>query len=140
MLDHLAQDIGGEKVSNLTPARLAKWAAERKEQGAGPFTVNMELSALGTLLRHTASFLNVQLPDVVGAARPLLHHLQLIGAGSRRTRRPNEDELAAVLKHVEERDPIVADAMRVAAITGLRRGEVVRKLRWADVDKTPLAP
>jgi integrase len=79
--------------------------------------------------------MNLQLPDVTGQARPLLLHLQLIGAGNRRTRRPTDDELAAVLKWVQKKAPVVADAMRVAAITGLRRGELVRKLKWSEVDK-----
>ena len=71
----------------LTPARLVQWASKRKTEGAGPYTVNMELSCLGTTLRHVASFLNMQLPDVSGQARPLLLHLQLIGGGARRARR-----------------------------------------------------
>ena len=72
MLNHLAEDLGHEHVAALTPARLARWASDRKAEGAGPWTVNQELSALGTLLRHVASFLNLQLPDVTGQARPLL--------------------------------------------------------------------
>lgn len=135
MLEHLDEDLGHERVVDLTPERLVHWARFRHDQGAGPYTVNMELSALGTVLRHTASYLNVSFPDVIGAARPMLHHLQLIGGGARRTRRPTEDEFAAVLAYVQQRDAIAADAMRVAAITGLRRSEVVKKLRWADVDE-----
>lgn len=134
MLEHLDEDLGGESGEALTPARLVQWANKRKSEGAGPYTVNMELSALGTTLRHAASFLNLQLPDVTGQARPLLLHLQLIGGGVRRTRRPSEDELTAVLAYVEERDKIAADAMRVAAITGLRRSELVKKLRWDEID------
>lgn len=135
MLKHLEEDLGHERVVDLEPARLLRWAASRKEQGAGPYTVYMELMALGTALRHAASFLNLQFPDVVGQARPLLLHMQLIGAGNRRTRRPTEDELAAVLAWVRARDPVAADAMQVAAITGLRRSELVRKLAWSDIDE-----
>jgi len=136
VLQHLDYDLGHEAVVALTPARLVQWANMRKEQGAGPYTVNMELSALGTVLRHAASFMNLQgLPEVTGQARPLLLHLQLIGAGNRRTRRPTDDELAAVLKWVQKKSPVVADAYRVAAITGLRRGEVVKKLKWSEIDK-----
>jgi len=134
MLQHLEDDLGHEAVTALTPAKLVQWASARKAEGAGPYTVNMELSALGTTLRHAASFMNLQLPDVTGQARPLLLHLQLIGAGARRTRRPNEDELQAVLAFVEARDKVAADAMRVAAITGLRRSELVKKLQWAEID------
>jgi integrase len=139
MLEHLVEDLGFETVEKLTPARLVQWASKRKAEGAGPYTVNMELSALGTTLRHAASFLNLQLPDVTGQARPLLLHLELIGGGVRRTRRPSEDELAAVLAHVEKSDRQAADAMRVAAITGLRRSELVKKLLWVDINEATKA-
>lgn len=134
MLAHLDEDLGSERVADLTPQRLAQWAKMRAEQGAGGYTVNMELSALGTAIRHTASFLNVPLTDVVGMARPLLHYGQLIGGGNRRTRRPTEDELSRLLVWLEARNPVVADAVRVAAITGLRRGELAR-IEWADLDE-----
>jgi integrase len=134
MLKHLQDDLGHERVCDLTPARLVKWASTRKAEGAGPYTINMELSCLGTTLRHAGSFLGVQVPDVAGLARPTLMHLQLIGGGVRRTRRPTEDELQAVLAYVEARDKVAADAMRVAAITGLRRSELVRKLKWSEID------
>ena len=134
MLNHLHEDLGHESVTALTPARLVQWASRRKAEGAGPWTVNQELSALGTMLRHAASFANLQLPDVTGQARPLLTHLQLIGAGARRTRRPTEDELQAVLAYVEARSKPTADAMRVAAVTGLRRSELVLKLKWGEID------
>lgn len=135
MAKRLEDYLGFEPVAALTPARLVQWAAARKKEGAGPYTINMELSYLGTVLRHTASFLDLQLPDVTGQARPLLLHLQLIGAGNRRTRRPTEDELAAVLTWVRERSPVAADGMLVASITGLRRSELVTKLQWADIDE-----
>ena len=134
MLSHLSEDLGTEPVRGLTPQRLVQWARMRREQGAGGYTVNMELSALGTAIRHTASFLNIVLPDVVGAARPLLSYGQLIGGGTRRTRNPTADELAALIGWLErERTPVVVDAVRVAAITAMRRGEICR-IAWADVD------
>lgn len=134
MLEHIVEDLGHETVDSLTPARLVQWASKRKAEGAGPYTVNMELSCLGTTLRHVASFTNMQLPDVTGQARPLLLHLQLIGAGARRTRRPTEDELQAVLRFVQSKDPRAADGMRVLAITGLRRSELVIKTTWDAID------
>lgn len=134
MLEHLAEDLGPERVRDLSPQRLAKWARERQAQGAGGYTVNMELSQLGTAIRHTASFLGVTLPDVTGAARPLLQYGQLITGGARRTRRPTEDELSALLSWLDQNSAVVADAVRVAAITGLRRSELAR-IAWSDVDE-----
>lgn len=134
MVKHLDEDLGHERITDLTPARIMRWAVKRKEEGAGPYTVNMELSCLGTMLRIVGSYAHAQLPDVTGQARPLLLNMQLIGAGNRRTRRPTDDELAAVLAWVAEREPAAADAMRVAAITGLRRSELVLKLLWHEID------
>lgn len=134
MLAHLAEDLGPESVRSLTPQKLVKWARMRHDQGAGGYTVNMELSALGTAIRHTASFLNITLPDVVGAARPLLHYGQLIGGGTRRTRNPTDDELAALIGWLtENRTAVVVDAVRVASITAMRRGEICR-IAWDDLD------
>lgn len=133
MLAHLVEDLGPERVIDLTPARLAAWARARHEQGAGGYTVNMELSQLGTVIRHTAAFLQVVLPDVVGAARPLLHYGQLITGGTKRSRRPTEDELQRLLQWLDGQSSVVADAVRVSAITGMRRSELAR-IQWADVD------
>lgn len=135
MLEHLSEDLGAERVKDLTSDRLVRWARMRKEQGAGGYTVNMELSQLGTVIRHTAGFLRVTLPDVVGAARPLLSYGQLITGGNRRTRRPTADELAALLPWLDARNPVIGAAVRVAVITGMRRGEIAR-IQWGDIDET----
>lgn len=134
MLEHLKEDMGPELVRELTPPRLTKWAQTRQKEGAGGYTINMELSQLGTVIRHTASFLQITLPDVVGQARPMLHYAQLITGGGRRTRRPTEDELTRVIAYIEPRNRVVADAVKVAAITGMRWGELAR-IAWADIDE-----
>lgn len=134
MLEHLVEDLGSDRVKDLTSDRLVRWARERKKQGAGGYTVNMELSQLGTVIRHTAGFLRVVLPDVVGAARPLLTYGQLISGGSKRTRRPSADELASLLPWLDKRNPVIGAAVRVAVITGMRRGEIAR-IQWGDIDE-----
>lgn len=58
---------------------------------------------------------------------------QLITGGGRRTRRPSQEELASLLDYLSIRVPVVADAVRVAAVTGLRRGELAR-IAWDDLD------
>lgn len=134
MLQHLVEDLGLDRVRDLTSERLVRWARARKEQGAGGYTINMELSQLGTVIRHTAGFLKVVLPDVVGAARPLLMYGQLITGGNRRTRRPTADELARLLPWIKERNAVAYDAIRVGIITGMRRGELAR-IQFGDIDE-----
>ena len=128
MLEHLEFLLGNKRA--LTPHDLVLFARARKDAGAGPYTINMEVSKLGTVLRYAGAALHLELPDVVGRARPLLAHLGLIGGGGKRHRRPTEDELRRILEALPEH---LADVVRFAIASCMRRGEIVR-LTWGDVD------
>lgn len=128
MLEHLEYLLGEKRT--LTPHDLVLFARARKDAGAGPYTINMEVSKLGTVLRYAGAALHLELPDVVGRARPLLTHLGLIGGGGKRHRRPTEDELRRILEALPED---LADVVRFAIASCMRRGEIVR-LTWGDVD------
>ena len=78
------------------------FAQDRRAENAGPYTINMDISKLGTVIRHTKSLLNLHIGDPVGDARPALHHYQLIGGGGKQERRPTGDELAAIFKWMRE--------------------------------------
>lgn len=129
MLKALVRTLGNRKAARLTVEDLVGWATQRKDEGAGPYTVNMELSKLGTVYRYAGVGLN--LPDVVHQARPLLNHLRLIGGGGKRERRPTSDELQRL---IEAAPDWLADVIEFAVATAMRRGEIVR-LRWVDVDE-----
>lgn len=132
MLAHLDAGLGDVAVSDLTPQRLAKFAKSRAEDGAGPYTVNMEVSKLGTVLKYAAISLHATWGDPVGSARPLLEHLGLIGPGKSRDRRPTPDELSALRAKA---DPLLRDIIDFAIATCMRRGEIAR-IQWADIDRT----
>jgi len=134
MLKALGRLLGPLDVTRLQPADLVAYCEARRSEGAGPYTINMDISKLGTVLRLTSVHLKINLPDVVGQARPLLNHMGLIGGGGRRERRPTEDELARLVPWLaENRGAIYADVVRFAVLTAMRRGEIVRLLR-ADLD------
>lgn len=130
MLKHLEAGLGHRRVSALSTEDLVGFCRMRKEEGAGPYTINMEVSKLGTALRYAGAFLKISLPDIVGQARPLLNHLGLIGGGGKRERRPTEDEIARLLEQLKQP---YADIVRFGIATAMRRGEIV-KLRWDDLD------
>jgi integrase len=130
MLSHLTAALGEEPVSALTPKRLAAWARTRREEGAGGYTIGMELSKLGTALRYASVTLRAPLADVVTAARPMLEHFQLVGPGTERDRRLLDGEEARLLAVCPQ---WFGDVLRFALATALRRGEIVR-LQWADLD------
>lgn len=135
MLKTLERYLGKLDAARLSPADLVAYAQARKdEDGAGPYTVNMDISKLGTVLRLAGVQLKITLPDVVGQARPLLSHMHLIGGGGKRERRPSEDELMRLVEWLEvNRGRVYADAVRFAVMTAMRRGEIVRLAR-ADLD------
>lgn len=134
MLKALDRGLGQYRVAELTPQHLVAYAGMRKDEGAGPYTINMDVSKLGTVMRYAGVALRVALPDVVGTARPLLSHLRLIGGGGKRERRPTEDELRRVLVHLHEKRGLVyAEAVAFAACSAMRRGEVCAVLK-ADID------
>lgn len=135
MLKHLTDGLGGRNVATLTPHDLVGYCQMRRDEGAGPYTCNMEISKLGTALRYAGVALKLTLPDVVAAARPLLNHLQLIGSGGRRERRPTEDELHRLVAVIEADFGLrYAEVVRFAVVTAMRRSEITRLL-WADVDE-----
>ncbi len=134
MLKALRAGLGDQDVQRMTPQSLVAYCAQRGDEGAGPYTRNMEISKLGTALRYGAVALKMTVPDIVGQARPLLTHIGAIGGGGRRERRPTEDELTRIVAHLREtRGEIYADVVLFAVGSAMRRGEIVA-LQWGDID------
>ena len=135
MLRRIVEGLGERQADRLTPQDLVGYCTMRRDEGAGPYTCNMEVSKLGTVMRYAIMSRSSPLPDVAAAARPLLTHLGLIGGGGKRERRPTEDELHAIIEHLHaERGAVYADIVRFAVATAMRRGEIAR-ITWADVDE-----
>ncbi len=129
-LKMLERTLGGLVAAEITPDDMIGWAQARKDDGAGPYTVNCDLSRLGTVLRYAGD----GLPDVIGAARPKLTYLGLIGGGGMRERRPTEDEMARLHQYLlDTNGKVYADAFEFSAVTAMRRGEVC-EMRFADID------
>lgn len=135
MLRHLEIGLAGIAAGKLKPSDIVAYAQRRRRAGAGPYTVSMEVSKLGTALRHACALLDEPMPGAIASARPLLHHLGLIGAGNKRTRRPSDDEWPRLLARLAEQPTAIPmiDIALLAGTLGLRRGEICR-IEWADVD------
>lgn len=129
-LKQLDRNLGGVVAERMTVDDLLGWARLRRDEGVCPYTVNCDLSKLGTVLRYTTK----GLPDVIGAARPSLTYFGLIGDGGKRERRPQDDELVRILEWLtKNKSKLYADVVLFATITAMRRGEVTR-IRWEDLD------
>jgi len=135
-LKTLERLLGDIEAAKLSTEDLVTFAKVRKDEGAGPYTVNCDISKLSTVLRYAASSKNLLLPDSIGIARPLLSHLGLIGGGGKRERRPTEDELNRIVAHLTNgRGLVYAEAVLFAVATAMRRGEICA-LKWEDIDET----
>lgn len=138
MLKALVRVLGAKDAMRLNTEDLVAYCQKRKDEGAGPYTLNMDLSKLSTALRYAASSKGLLLPDSVGLARPLLKHLGMIGGGGKRERRPTEDELARIAEFmVNGRGPLYAAAVQFAAATAMRQGEICRVV-WVDLDEVKM--
>ncbi|OQA34010.1 MAG: Tyrosine recombinase XerC [Betaproteobacteria bacterium ADurb.Bin341] len=137
-LKRLAEAFGLIPADKLDTMTLVEFAQERRAEGASPYTVNMDISKLGTVIRHTKSLFNLTVGDPVGDARPALHHYKLIGGGGKRERRPSEDELEAMFQwfrtHPGYKTPM-EDIIKVCILCAFRRSEVL-DIRWADLNES----
>ena len=57
------RSLGPVVAAAMTVDDLLGWAQSRRDEGAGPYTINCDLSKLGTVIRYASS----GLPDVIGA-------------------------------------------------------------------------
>ena len=130
-LKQLDANLGQHVAAKLTVDDLLGWALKRKDAGAGPYTVNCDLSKLSTVLRYAGD----GLLDVVGTARPKLTYLGLIGGGGMRERRPTDDEIDRLRQHFAEvHGQKYVDAIDFAGTTAMRRGEIC-SIKFSDIDE-----
>lgn len=129
-LKQFTKNLGDRVASQLTVDDILGWALMRRDEGAGPYTINCDLSKFGTVLRYTA----INLLPLLDAARPKLSYLGLTGGGGLRERRPTEEETRLILLWLEQhKGRRFRDYTEFAILTAMRRGEV-SSLLWADLD------
>ena len=131
MLAHLEEGLSDILADRMTIQDLTGWCRRRSAEGAGPYTIEMELSKLGTALKFAGVDLGIPLTPVIEQARPMLKHLGLIGPGSKRERRPMQGELDGIVNLLAAP---YADLVSFSVASAMRRGEIVR-MKWEDLDE-----
>jgi integrase len=124
--------------------RPSRWNAEEMEPGAGPVTVSVELSYLGTVLRIARALWGLPLQaqtQCLEDARDNLRHYGYVAKSKERDRRPTEQELEDICAFFDakprQKVPM-RDIIHFAILTTMRSSEICR-LRWSDlnvVDRT----
>ncbi len=126
----LKDTIGHTNVQHVTRDMLVQFAKRRAKEGAGPVTIAIDLSFIGTVLEHAAAVHGVVVPiDQLRLARIALHRLGLISKSAERDRRPTEDELARIIATADGNPRQIiplARIIKLAVATAMRQDEICR--------------
>ncbi len=130
-----------QPASRVSVSWLVDFASERKAEGAGPATVALDISSLGSVFRDAGALLNLPInDDVFRDARKTLLRLGLIGKPNVRSRRPEKDELSRLLSALRLRESHhssllpMADMVEFLCMSCMRLGEMTA-IQWVDVSK-----
>jgi integrase len=133
---HLVPQLGGLRLDRMTGSDLAAFYGRLRQAGAKgkPLSENTVARVHATVSRSLADAVEAHLRtanparDLPRAARPKQPR-----SGGVTLRYWTAEQLGAYLEHVRVEEPRFYPLARLAAYTGMRRGEVVG-LRWQDVD------
>ena len=92
----LERKLGSVKLAQLTARRLIAFVAEREAESAGPSTIQIDMSYVGTVLRHGSPALDVdpsQAMAALAAARGTLTYADRVA----KSRRPSKASATAAI-------------------------------------------
>jgi integrase len=121
-LGHLAPHFGRKLLVDISGDDISRYQAARKEEGASPRTVNMEVGTLRAILRKHRVWANIQ-PDV--------RMLKTRGEIGRALSEDEQHRLLIACKKIRSRS--LYPAVLLSLHTGLRNAEL-RLLRWRQID------
>ena len=117
--------LGKTKLTRLSARNLDELYGAMKDQGLTPKTIRNHHAIISSALHQAVRWGWIR-ENVADKARPPT-------VAQRRVSAPSVDAVRAVVTAAEERDPRLAPLLMLAALTGMRRGELCA-LRWTDVD------
>lgn len=138
-LFRLKDTIGGTRLGNIDREFLVSFAKRRAKEGAGPVTISIDISFMGTVMEHAAAVHGIAVPtEQIRLGRIALSRLGLIAKSAERERRPTAEELDLIIKTAETNPRQVIPLGRIikfAIATALRQDEISRVL-WEDFNPT----
>ncbi|MET0181994.1 MAG: site-specific integrase, partial [Caulobacterales bacterium] len=130
VLKRLRIDLGDTKLRDLTREKLIKFGRDRAAEGAGPATLAIDISFIGTVLTHAAAVHGITVnAEAVRLARIALRTLGLVGKGKERDRRPTEDELQQLFAYYDANPRQIIPMTRIikfAIASAMREDEICR--------------
>lgn len=97
----LKTELGRVKLPALNRERLIEFGRKRAKEGAGPATLAIDMSFIRTIITYAAAVHGIEVSaEEARLARVALKHLNLVGKGKERDRRPTQDELSNTLRPI----------------------------------------
>jgi integrase len=117
--------LGKVSLTRLTPKHLDDFYRQMKDDGRSPKTIRNYHAIISSALHQGVRWEWVR-ENVAEKSKPPR-------VAQRRIKAPSVGAVRSIIETAEERDPRLAPLLMLAALTGLRRGELCA-LRWTDVD------
>ncbi len=137
VLRRLKKRLGDLPVAHLTRERIVQFGRDRAREGAGPATLSVDISFIGTVLTHAAAVhgLNVD-AEAVRLARVALSKIGLVGAAKERDRRPTPDELEKLYAFFDANERLTLPMTRIVqfAIASAMRQDEIFRIQWQHLD------
>lgn len=132
------RDVGKVRLAHFTRERIIEFGRRRAKEGAGPSTLSIDLSLIGTVLEHASAVYGhkVQTEDL-RLGRAALVRLGLVGRATERDRRPTQNELDRLLAFFRFKPKLAIPMERIvkfAIATAMRQEEITRIL-FDDFDR-----
>lgn len=122
---HIVPVLGVVPVRKLTAWDLDRLYGAMGEKGLGAATIRQTHAILSGALKQATRWGWVPTNVAKSASPPKARAARVVA--------PTGDEVRRLIDLAEQRDPVLAAAITLAAVTGARRGEIAA-LRWADVN------
>lgn len=130
VLTRLREDLGYLTPAQLTREKLIQFGRDRAGDGAGPATLAIDLSFIGTVLTHAAAVHGMRVNvEGVTLARVALRRLGLVGKSKERDRRPTEEELQKLFDYYDSNPRMLIPMPRIikfAIASAMREDEICR--------------
>jgi len=117
--------LGKVKLTQLTTKNLDDLYGQMKDEGLSPKTIRNHHAIISSALHQAVRWGWVR-ENIAERAKPPRVTMRRVTA-------PSVEAVRSVIEAAEDRDPRLAPLLMLAALTGMRRGELCA-LRWTDVD------
>ena len=121
----LKPELGKTYLQNLKPATLDAFYGRQANVGKAPTTIRRYHSHIAAALEQALKWGWISSNVARSASPPSMHPPEVVA--------PEIGTLRALLEDAERRNPRLAPALALAALTGARRAELCG-LRWDDLD------